>query len=260
MKRNEGFNRRIQRKATIIALALILSLNTAWSAGGQKNAEFELSALRGTGIGELGHRISRPGWGGSFYGGWLLPGTPFSLGIRLAMVNYGSERNVDLAGYSATAPAGVKYNYNILLTHFVFRVQPRQSLLTPYLEALVGINYFFTRASEGRSSSVPFIVGDAILVIDQNGSSTLLSSVAPSIGLGGGLKFRLAQFSSGRKSTRALLGLFLDVQGRYLIGGRAKYLKPGSIALDGNRLIYDIQRSRTDIFCFSLGLSLRKSS
>jgi hypothetical protein len=260
MKRNEAFNYRIRRMATIMALALILSLNLAASAGGQKNAEFELSGLRGTGIGEMGNQISRAGWGGSFYGGWFLPGTPFSLGVRLAMVNYGSEHNEDLTGYSAPTPAGMKYNYNILLAHIVFRAQPRQSLLTPFLEALVGINYFFTQAYGGGSSSVPFMVGDAVLVMNQNDSTTLLSSVAPSVGLGGGLKLRLARFSSGRKGTGARLGLYLDLQGRYLIGGTARYLKPGSMALDGDRLIYNVQRSRTDIFCFSLGLSLRKSS
>ena len=72
--------------------------------------------------------------------------------------------------------------------------------------------------------------------------------------------FRLARFSSGRKGAGARWGLFLDLQGRYMIGGTAKYLTPGSLNLDGDRLVYDIQRSRTDIFCFNLGLSLRKSS
>ena len=260
MKQNEIFNRPIRRTATIMALALILLLNPAWSACGQKNFEFELSTLRGAGIGELGSRIGRAGWGGSFYGGWLLPGTPFSLGVRLAMVNYGSEHNVDLAGYSAAAPAGVRYSYNILFTHIVLRAQPRESLLTPYIEALAGINYFFTQAYGGGSSSVPFIVADAVLIMNQNDSTTLLSSLAPSFGLGGGLKLRLARFSSGREATRASWCLFLDLQGRYLISGTAKYLRSGSLTLDGDRLISNIQRSRTDIFCFSMGLSLRKSS
>jgi hypothetical protein len=260
LKRNEPFNRRIRRMATVMALPLILSLNLVATTGGQKNADFELSGLHGTGSGELGHRIGSTGWGGALYGGWLLPGTPFSLGVRLAIVNYGSEHNVDLAGYSAAAPAGVKYNYSILFTHLVFRAQPRASLLTPYLEILAGINYFFTQAYGGGGSSVPFIIGDAVLVMNQNDSTTLLSSVAPSVGLGGGLKYRLARFGSGRKETGARVSLFLDVQGRYLIGGTAKYLRPGSIALEADRLIYDTQRSRTDFFCVSLGLSLRISS
>ena len=161
MKRKEAFDGRIRRMAAVTGLALILSLNLAGSAGGQKSAEFELSALRGTGTGELGQRIGRAGWGGSIFGGRPLPGTPFSLGVRLALVNYGSEHNADLAGYSAAVPAGVKDNHN------------------------------------------PFMVGDAIFIMDQNDSMTVLSSVAPSVGLGGGLMFRLARFGPGRKGAGA---------------------------------------------------------
>jgi len=103
------------------------------------------------------------------------------------------------------------------------------------------------------------MAGDAVFIMDQNDSTTVLSSVAPSVGLGGGLMFRLARFSPGRKDTGARWGLFLDLQGRYLIGGAAKYLTPGNLNLDGDRLICDVQRSRTDMFCFSLGFSLRRS-
>ncbi len=258
MKTNEESVCRIRRVAGISTLVLILVLNLAGSAGGQRTAEFELSVVGGIGTGALGDRIGRAGWGGSFYGGWSLRGTPFSLGIRLAMVNYGTERNVELAGYSPPSPAAVKYSYNILLTHIVIRAQPRQAVLTPYVEAMAGINYFFTQAYTGRSTSVPFVIGDVVLLIDQKESDTLLSSVVPSAGLGGGLKIRLARFRSGRKSAGPPLGLFIDLQGRYLIGGTARYLKPGDLAFDGDRVVYDIQRSRTDMFCYSLGLSLRK--
>jgi hypothetical protein len=107
---------------------------------------------------------------------------------------------------------------------------------------------------------VPFIVGDAVLIMNQDDSKTLLSSLAPSVGLGGGLKLRLARFGSGGEAARASWGLYLDLQGRYLISGTAKYLRPGGLTLEGDRLVSNIQRSRTDIFCFSLGLSFRKSS
>jgi hypothetical protein len=245
--------------AAVLGLALILSVNLAGAAGGQRRAEFEVTALRGTGTGELGRRIDRAGWGGSLFVGRPLPGTPFSLGVRLALVNYGSERNTNLAGYTAAAPAGVTYKYNILFAHIVFRAQSRTALFTPYLEALAGIHYFFTQAYSGRNGGVPFMVGDAVLIMNQNGSTTVLSSVTPSAGLGGGLMLRLARISPGREGTGGRWGLFLDLQGRYLIGGRANYLTPGGLDLDGDRLVCDVQRSRTDMLCFSLGFSLRRS-
>lgn len=66
MKPNGAFVRLIRRSATVVALALFLTLNLAGSAGGQKNFEFELSAIRGAGIGELDSRIGRAGWGDRF--------------------------------------------------------------------------------------------------------------------------------------------------------------------------------------------------
>ncbi len=259
MRRDGSKKHRMCRMAMTGTLGLILLLNLPVYAVGQENAEFELTALSGVGVGELGERIDRAARGGSFYGGWLLPGTHISAGARLALTNYGSEHNVDLAGYSDSAPAGVKYNYDLLQTHLVIRYQPRRSLLSPYFEALVGINYFFTEVYTGTGSRVPLIVGDAIFVVDENGSETLMSSVAPSVGLGGGLKVRLAGFGGSKNANRTPLSLFLDLQGRYLYGGTARYLRPGGLTLDGDRLVCESRRSRTDMFFCSLGLAVRGS-
>ena len=259
MTRNEIVNSHLRRIATMGALGLILSLGFAGTAIGQKSVEFEFGAISGIGLGELGEGINRAAWGISVYGGKPLRGIPFSLGLRLAMANYGSERNPDLAGYSPSFPAGVKYKYNLLLTHVVFRWQPRQRFLTPHLEALAGIHCFLTQAYTGTRSSVPIIAGDAIFVVDENESETLLSGVAPSVGLGGGLKLRLARFGAGRRASGSPLTLFLELQGRYLLGGPARYLKPGGLSFDGDRLIQDRQRTHTNMFCYSIGVSLQRT-
>lgn len=260
MWRNESLFRLVRRVVTISALVLTLALILSERAWGQKSAEFELSAVRGIGIGETGDRMGRAGWGGSFYGGWFLKETPFTLGFRLALVNYGAEHNRDLFGYAGSDPADMRYSYNFLTTHVVFRIQPRQAFFRPYLEALAGLHYFFTQAYTGRSSAVPFMVGGTVLLIVQDESDTLLSSVVPSAGLGGGLKIRLAKFNAVRKSSGIPWSLFLDLHGHYLVGGTARYLSPGSLSLEGDRLIYEIQHSRISMFSWSLGLSLSKSS
>lgn len=257
MRFNENVKKQIRRIKITGALGLILSLSLTVSAVSQEKAEFELSGFSSVGIGELGRRIDHAAWGGAFYVGLRLRRTPFSLGARLAMAGYDSEHNVDLAGYSDSVPADVKYGYNLLQTHLVVRFQSWQSLFAPYLEAFVGFNYFFTQMYTGKGSSVPIIAGDAIILIGGNGSQTLMSSVTPSIGLGGGLKVRLASISRGKHADSSLFSLLLNLQGRYVYGGTARYLKPGGITLDGKRLIYDPQRSRSDMFTFSLGLSVR---
>ncbi len=248
--------KRLRRLGATGSLVLIITLTLALGARGQENAEFELSATRGVGIGDPGQRIGHAAWGGSFYGGWRLPRTPFTLGARLAMTNYGSQHNADLAGFSSAVPPDVRYSYNLLTTHLVFRYQPRGSFLAPYLEALVGFNYFFTQAYHGNSSSVPIIVGDAILSIDAGGSKTLMSSLSPSLGLGGGLKVRLARIGRGKQSPRPPLSVFLNLEGCYVHGGAARYLRRGGLTLDGDRLISEPQRSQTNLFFFSLGLSV----
>lgn len=258
MKINETTGQRLRRRGATVAVFLILPLFLSAASAGQEKTEFELTAVCGVGIGGRGRGIDHATWGGSFYGGWRLPRTPFSLGARLAMTTYGSEHNVDLAGFSEAVPTGVKYSYNLLLTHLVFRYYPRMSMFTPYLEASAGLSYFFTQVYSGNNGAiVPLIVGNTILAVEANGSETLMSSLAPSLGLGGGLKVRLATIGrGGQQAGRSPLSVFLNLQGRYSYSGAARYLKPGSLALDGSRLISDPQRSPTHMFFFNLGLSV----
>jgi len=256
MKGNGTARKRLQREgargAFVLALILILAVN----ASAQEKTEFELTAVNGAGIGEWGRRIDHAIWGGSFFGGTRLRGTPFLLGARLTMTNYGSEHNADLAGFSDPVPPGVKYSYNMLQTHLVLRFQPRTSLFTPYLEASAGLSYFFTQVYSGGVSTVPFIIGDAVLTIAGSASETLMSSLAPSFGLGGGLKVRLAKIGRGEQDGGSPFSVFLILQGRYAHNGPARYLKPGSLALESGRLISEPQRSSAQMFFFNLGLSV----
>jgi len=246
------------------AVVLVLPLILTGTAVGQEpikavakeTVEFEVTAVGGAGLGEPTRRIDHAAWGGSLYGGWRLPGTPLSLGGRLTMANYGSEHNANLVGYSGVAPADVKYGYNLLTTHLVLRYQPPPSLFTPYLEASGGLGYFFTRVYRGNDSGTPIILGDTILFIAGDGSETLTSSLAPSLGLGGGLKVRLIRIGGGEASKRSPVSVSLNLQGRYVYIGTATYLKPGGLALDGDRLVAEPQRSHTDMVLLSLGISV----
>ena len=172
------------------------------------------------------------------------------------MANYGSEHNVDLASFSDVVPADVKYSYNLLTTHLVLRHQPPPSLFTPYLEASGGLGYFFTQVYRGNDSGIPIMLGDTILFIAGDGSETLASSLAPSLGLGGGLKVRLARIGRNEQGKRSPVSVSLNLQGRYLYVGTATYLEPGGLALDGGRLIAEPQRSHTNAFFLSLGVSV----
>lgn len=238
-------------------LCLIVHLALPTSASAQDRAEFELALVKGLPIGELGTRIDRPAWGASFYGARFLRGTAVSVGARLTFATYGSDRSENLPGYSSAVRGGVKYRFDFLTTHLVLRLQPRLARLTPYLETYAGVNYFFTQAYTGVGSSIPILAGDAVMLVQDDQSSTLQSSVAPSVGVGAGLKLRLFRFGGGSAGNRSPMTLLLDLQGRYLYGGPAEYLVPGGLRYQGGRLILDSRRSRTDLFFLSLGLSVR---
>jgi hypothetical protein len=172
------------------------------------------------------------------------------------MTSYGSEHNADLAGFSDLVPADVRYSYNLLTTHLVLRYQPQPALFTPYLETSVGVGYVFTRVHSGNDSGIPILIGDTILFVGGDGSKTLMSSLAPSLGLGGGLKVRLIRIGGGQASKRPPVSVSLNLQGRYLYVGTATYLEPGGLALDGGRLVAEPQRSHTNMFLLSLGISV----
>jgi hypothetical protein len=42
---------------------------------------------------------------------------------------------------------------------------------------------------------------------------------------------------------------------RYLKGGRAEYLKEGSIRIEGDQVLYDVSRSTTDLVTGYIGVS-----
>ena len=210
-------------------------------------------------VGEFGNTIDRPVWGASFYVAHLLGGTAVSLGARLSYVRYGSEYGEARSGYDPDASGSLTYRHDLLIPHLVVRVQPRPARLTPYLETGIGIHYFVTRAYSGSGSgSVPVIVGDAVMLIPDDRSRTLHSSVAPSIGVGGGVKLRLFRLGKHDPGARAPMSLCIDVQGRYVLGGTADYLVSGGIGVDGQEPIRDFRRSRTDLVFFGLGLSITR--
>jgi len=243
----------------VCSVCALLTLGLPALARGQERAEFELALVNGLPLGGLGSGIDGTAWGGSFYGARFVRGTAVSVGGRLAFATYGSDRSDELRGWSTAAGAGATYRYDVLTAHVVVRVQPRMARLTPYAEAQAGVHCFLTQAYSGGSSAVPVLVGDAVMLIGGDGSKTLLSSVAPSVGVGGGLKLRLVRFGGGRAGGRSPMTLLLDLQGRYLLGGTARYLAPGGLSHQGDRLVLDSRRSSTNLLFLSLGLSLRRT-
>ena len=189
--------------------------------------------------GEFSENITNKGYGG---GGQFLirvGASPFLMGGDFGIVVYGSQSRRE--PISATIPnlaLRVTTSNNIFLTHFVLRAQPRSGAVRPYVDGLIGLKYLFTRTSVSDLDD-----GETIA------SNTDLGDTTFSYGVGGGLQIPLTK---GRESR-----IVLDTGVRYLRGGRADYLRRGSIIVDNGSVFYDIFSSRTDVLSVQVGVMFR---
>jgi hypothetical protein len=108
----------------------------------------------------------------------------------------------------------------------------------------------------GTRSTVPLYTGNIFMMTSVEDSETVLSRATPSYGLGGGLRFRVVEFGEKKRGDRGPLCLNLNLQGRYLFGGRVEYLREGAISFEDDQRQLDISRTRTDMLLFHAGLSV----
>ena len=117
----------------------------------------------------------------------------------------------------------------------MLRAQPRTGPVRPYVDGLIGLKHLFTRTSVSDLSDGETIASD-----------TNLSDTSFSYGIGGGLQIPLKRGRGWR--------VLLDTNVRYLRGGRAEYLRKGSIREENGLVTYDIFSSRTDVMAVQVGV------
>jgi opacity protein-like surface antigen len=189
--------------------------------------------------GEFSENVTNNGYGASGQFLLRLGHTPFLAGGDFGIVVYGSESHRE--PISSTIPnlqVRVRTSNNIFLSHFVLRAQPRSGLVRPYVDGLIGLKHLFTRTSISDLSDDETIA-----------SNTDLSDTSFSYGIGGGLQIPLTK---GRESR-----IMLDTNVRYLRGGRAEYLRKGSIREVNGVAVFDVLSSRTDVLAVQVGVVFR---
>lgn len=109
----------------------------AWSVP----VEGELGFAVGLPQNELSEEVKDAGFGFDLYMGVGLADLPIAVGAELGFVTYGSrKRTTRVSG----VPVDVTTDNNILLGHLVVRIRPRDWVVRPYVEGLVGFKLFFT--------------------------------------------------------------------------------------------------------------------
>ena len=189
--------------------------------------------------GQFSENVTNNGYGGGGHFLIRLGPSPFLVGGDLGGVIYGSESHRE--PISSTIPnlqVRVRTTNNILLTHFLLRVQHRKGPVRPYADGLIGLKYLYTKTTISDLSDDEAIA-----------SNTDLSDATLSYGFGGGLQIPLTKQREG--------WITLDTNVRYLRGSNANYLKKGSIRQENGQAIFDVLSSRTDVISVQIGVTFR---
>lgn len=241
------------RTLTPGALALMLSLAPAvagaqildgrperWSTPTRWDLAFAVDVVQPTG--EFG-RFVENGWGGDAQIRYRLDrGGLLSLRAEAGFIQYGSETNrYRLLPGTGRIQVDVKTTNDIFLFSFGPELAMQRGLVRPFVNAGVSFAGFSTNSHiEGSDSN------DGFARTDHQKDGTFLYSA------GGGLRIPVGpeRWRSG-----------ITLAARWHGGGRAEYLREGSITEDDNGDIHFTPiRSRIDFMSYSLGVTWNLSS
>jgi hypothetical protein len=252
----------IRSAALVFAFVLVAGVQApevhGQSLGSEKRAgPVRIGSLNfnvGVPVGPFADNIEDPGYGGNLFLGTQLGASPVVLGLDLGFLVYGrSERTVP---FSQTVGPSVNVDVtttnNIFQPHAVLRLQPMQGAFRPYVEAVGGFKYLFTRTRiEDRGSSN----ND-----DDIASETNFDDFAWSGGGGAGVNIMVYRPPARAEQQSSFRGVSLHLGAQYLFGQEAEYLAEGELVdenrngrLDNSEL--DIRRSATTLLVFKLGVT-----
>jgi hypothetical protein len=221
-----------------IALLFLLAL---FSSGLTKAQIAGVDFTLGFPMGEFKENVDRLGYGisGHFLFFTPSPEAPFTAGLNIGFLNYGSESRRER--FSTTIPdvfVDVDRSNNLMNFHVMFRAAWPTGVVRPYAEGLFGGSYLFTETTI-RSRGT-----------DDVASTNNFDDFAWSYGGGGGFLIRVTENAS-----EEIGSVFIDLRARYLLGTQAEYLKEGSIRIENGHAFYDVSKSKTDILTVHLGVT-----
>jgi hypothetical protein len=225
----------LQFYASVAAIFFfLLSTNDVFAQRGEVIAGGNLSI--GLPQGPFQDQLDEIGFGLNGIVGYALPGAPLMIGLDLGYHIFGMERRTE--PLSTTIPdlrVDVENSYNMFTTLLLVRTTGRARVFRPYVDAMVGFNYLFTQTTvRSRSTQEEFA------------SDTNFDDFAFTYGGGAGMQYRVYR----QRGTN----VYLNIQSKYIIGGKADYLKPGSIQRENGQVKYDVSTSRTDMLYFQIGV------
>lgn len=210
-----------------------------------QNWEGSVDFMLGAPQGKFARNVDALGFGLDLTGTYQIPDSPVAMGLDFGFLTYGTTRRYE--PFSPNIPevtVRVRTSHNIGFGHFLARMQPVDGQIRPYIDGLIGFNYLFTESTISDERTNEEIAG-----------STNFDDITLSGGLAAGAKFHL--YETFDSESDKVVRIYLNLRARYLLGGEAEYLKRGSIETDNGNFTYDIDRSRTDLLSFHIGIGAR---
>ena len=251
------FNRDRKNYFVTAVLILVFSAFMLITAGSADAERFNIGVNANVACpqGEFGDTVDRNGYGFAVEGLYKPYILPFYIGLQLGYLQYGNTTRTEQ--FSPEIPevdVRVQTTNNIFTSHLLVRFIREYGRIMPYCEGLLGVNYFFTHSSVENEH-----FGYYPIFTTNNQDDSALS-----YGIGAGTMLKLYTFppysftkrnSSEPEKERAQLLLNLNIQ--YLKGGKADYLREGSIIRDDGDVSYDVMTSKTDMMVYKAGIVFR---
>lgn len=231
-----------QIRSLLLCLLLAAVFSTPATA---QNWEAGLDFMLGFPQGEFKQNVDAVGFGLDLTGLYLFPNAPVAAGLDLGVMTYGNtSRREPFNPNIPEVNIRVETSNNIAFGHLLFRVQPRHVPFRPYVDGLFGFSYLYTESRVEDERSFEEIAG-----------SNNFDDISLSGGVAAGAMIRLADTTDPDSGNR--FTVFLNLRARYLLGGEAEYLKEGSMRRENGNLVYDVERSRTDLLTTQIGVVIQ---
>ncbi len=226
-------------RVTVIVFGLIFCCDTAFAQRFQGTLNFSVAYPQG----DLELEMARNPLGVGLTFGMKLGKSPLILGVDLGVLNYGRDTYDEFLYGNPEFDFEVIHSYNIFQGLAFLRLQlANRGPLRPYLDGLVGINYFWTDTSIGDDNH------DEEVTIKVN-----YDDAAFTYGIGAGIMYKLGKQKRNPVNRDEF---FVDLRFRYIFGGKLEYLTKGSIVVDEEEVTYLVSESRSDLFTFQIGFGM----
>ncbi len=227
-------------KSKLLIIFILLVSGISFS----QNVYLNFHPVMGLTSGEFKENVNDFGYG--FDGSFLmsLGDSPFWAGIEASALFFDPDK---LEFNTPTGKISGESIQGTIIGLLIFRTQISNDTFRPYFDAMLGFQHLFAE-SGGVTGPIYGIVEDGSTFETTEKDQVLC------YGAGAGFMYHIYNFASSNEEN-AFKDLWFDLRLRYLYGGETSMIT-GYNHTDGNKVIFDTVKDRTNLLTFQLGISI----